>query len=51
MDNQFLPLARKAMSFFPLATPAQRARQAAKWANAMIVLGDKWILAPKKVSQ
>lgn len=45
METNFLKLARKAMGFFPLATPAQRARQAAKYANARIWLGNKWILA------
>jgi len=36
--------ARKAMSFFPLATPQQRARQAVSWAKAVADLGDKHLI-------
>jgi len=36
--------ARKAMSFYPLATPQQRARQAVAWAKSVALLGDKRLI-------
>jgi hypothetical protein len=42
-----LSLARHAMSFFPYATPRQRASHAVKWAAAIEYLGPRWILNQK----
>jgi hypothetical protein len=39
--------ARKAMGFFPEASPRQRARQAVAWARAVELLGDKRITSVK----
>jgi hypothetical protein len=40
-----LQLARKARAYFPLADRVARCRQAARYARAMAILGDRWILA------
>jgi hypothetical protein len=42
--------ARKAMTFYPLATPQQRARQAVAWAKSVAIIGDK-ILTNTKVQR
>ena len=38
-----LGYARRAMTFFPLATPEQRRSQAAKYAKAVCYLGSEWL--------
>lgn len=42
-----IALARHARGFYPLATPRQRASQAAKWARAIAILGSHWTLAQR----
>jgi hypothetical protein len=40
-----LQLARKARAFYPLTDRVARCRQAARYARAIALLGDRWILA------
>jgi hypothetical protein len=40
-----LQLARKARAYFPLTDRVSRCRQAARYARAIALLGDRWILA------
>jgi hypothetical protein len=42
-----LELARRAMKFYPGASRRARCVQAARYARAIVMLGDKWILARK----
>jgi len=47
-----LQIARKARAFYPLADRVARCRQAARYARAMAILGDRWILGrpPRQAS-
>lgn len=40
-----LSIARRAMDFYPHASPSARRRQAARYARALSILGDRWLLA------
>lgn len=40
-----LDVARRARAFYPLAELRQRRVQAARYARAVALLGDKWLLA------
>jgi hypothetical protein len=42
-----LGLARRAMKFYPGATRKARCVQAARYARAIVMLGDKWLLAKR----
>ena len=42
-----LPIARRAKQFFPYASPRQRRIQAARYARAIALLGDRWLLAKR----
>jgi hypothetical protein len=44
MDT-LLQIARKARAFYPLTDRVARCRQAARYARALAILGDRWILA------
>jgi hypothetical protein len=40
-----LKTARKARAYFPLTDRVSRCRQAARYARALAILGDRWLLA------
>lgn len=42
-----LSVARRAMGFYPLAMPRQRRVQAVRYARAVAILGDRWLLVKR----